>query len=85
MLDLSVRRVMIDLETMSAQRDAAIISLGAVQFGHGVSPDSAVHFYQNVIHKIQSVGVCMWIRAQWNGGINKIQDFVQKHSQVLNP
>lgn len=46
MLDLSVRRVMIDLETLSAQKDAAIISLGAVQFGHGVSPDSAVQFYQ---------------------------------------
>src|SRR4051812_9428940 len=46
MLDLSVRRIMIDLETMSSAKDAAIISLGAVQFGHGVSPDSAVHFYQ---------------------------------------
>lgn len=48
MLDMSVRRIMIDLETMSSEKDAAILSLGAVQFGHGLHPDGSAFFYDKV-------------------------------------
>lgn len=48
MLDYSIRRVMIDLETMSSESNAAIISIGAVQFGHGKHPDASVQFYEKI-------------------------------------
>lgn len=45
MIDLTVPRVMIDLETMSSEKDAAIVSIGAVQFGNLMDPDVSPQFY----------------------------------------
>lgn len=39
-------RIMIDMETTSTEPHAGILTLGAVQFGHGVDVDSSQHFYQ---------------------------------------
>lgn len=41
-------RLMIDLETLSSEKNAAIISIAAVEFGLGLNPTSATFFYQKI-------------------------------------
>lgn len=90
---ITLRHVMIDLETMGTTADSAIVSIGAVIFDPRYGKISKKTFYEELDWENQDRSICPETRAWWGrqgttaqqalSGLEDIQDVLVRLSEWL--